>query len=757
MPLLNTSASPAQSPYSVWQSVGYGLLLSLAYFSSAKLGLSLATVANNVTLVWPPTGLALFALLVFGVRLWPWVFVGAFITNYTTGLSVAPAAAIAAGNAMEALAGFYLLRIVHFDPALNRVRDVVYLVTLAAGLSTMVSASVGATALVLSHTIPWTNFTLVWLNWWMGDAMGNLVFASFLLAWSKKWHLHWHPVKIVEVSALVLGLIGVTHLALSGYLSPSGKPLPLAFVPFPLLIWAALRFEMRGATGATLIVGTVSLFNIIHGNSLFGSAGVFESMLLLWLYINVSAITGMALAASVSERRYAENQLRHLAQHDALTGLPSRAVLGDRIKQAILSADRLHCQVAVLFVDVDRFKVINDTLGHSAGDDFVIQVAERLSKSVRAKDTVTRQGGDEFVIVLDDVNQIEAATKAATTVLNAMRNCFVVHDTPLHMSASIGISLYPADGNNAETLLQHADVAMYRAKDMGRNNFVFYSPDMNVHATERLAMENRLRGALSRGEFTLDYQPQYDAKNGQILSAEALLRWRNAEGEQATPDIFIPLLEEIGLINEVGAWVIEQGCEQLARWHDCGWTHLRLAINISSHQVSNAELPQQVSTALNRWKLPPTCLELEITESLMVNNDTTTEDVLRRLVDLGVLLAVDDFGTGYSSLSYLHRLSIDTLKIDRAFVTNIPANEDSMAIARAIIGLGQSLRLNLVAEGVETIEQHAFLRELGCNLMQGYLFSRPLTAEAFSRLMEENASSRPVWPHDMPTPRQPGS
>ena len=757
MPQPISTAGLALIPHNGWQSVGFGLLLSLAYLISAKLGLSLATVANNVTLVWPPTGLALFALLVFGVRLWPWVFVGAFITNYTTGLSVAPAAAIAAGNALEALAGFYLLRAVHFDIALNRVRDVVYLVTLAAGLSTMVSASVGATALALSGTIPWTSFSLVWLNWWMGDAMGNLVFASFLLAWSQKTCFTLRPAKIVEVMLLILGLISVAHLALSGHLAHSGKPLPLAFVTFPLLIWAALRFEMRGATGATLIVGAVSLFNIIQGDSLFGSAGVFESMLLLWLYINVCAITGMALAASVSERRHAENRLRHLAQHDALTGLPSRAVLGDRIEQAILSADRHHHQVAVLFVDVDRFKVINDTLGHSAGDDFVIQVAERLRKSVRAKDTVTRQGGDEFVIVLDDVNQIEAATKVANTVLEAMRNCFIVRDTPLHMSASIGISLYPADGGNAETLLKHADVAMYRAKDMGRNNYIFYSADMNVRASERLAMENRLRGALLRGEFVLDYQPQYDTQSGRILSAEALLRWRNAEGELASPDTFIPLLEETGLINEVGAWVIDQGCEQLARWHDQGWNQLRLAINISSQQVSNAELPLQVSAALQRWKLPSACIELEITESLMVNNDDVTEEVLRRLVDLGVLLAVDDFGTGYSSLSYLHRLSIDTLKIDRAFVTNIPANEDSMAIARAIIGLGQSLRLNLVAEGVETKEQHAFLRELGCNLMQGYLFSRPVTAEAFSRLMEENASSHPVWPHDMPTPTQPGS
>ena len=366
---------------------------------------------------------------------------------------------------------------------------------------------------------------------------------------------------------------------------------------------------------------------------------------------------------------------------------------------------------------------------------------QRLRAAVRDKDTVTRQGGDEFVIMLDDISQTEDATTVALTILEAMNRRFIVADTPLHMSASIGVSLYPSDGKDAETLLKHADVAMYRAKDRGRNTFTFYAADMNVHTAEKMAMEDRLRGALERGEFQLDYQPQYDARTGDILGAEALLRWRNDQGEQIPPDTFVPLLEETGLINEVGAWIIDRACEQLAAWHNRGWSHLRMAINISSRQVSDARLPQQVSAALGRWKLPPRQLELEITESLLVTQDATTENVLQRLIDLDVLLAVDDFGTGYSSLSYLHRLSIDTLKIDRAFVTNIPANEDSMAIARAIIGLGHSLHLNLVAEGVETKEQHVFLRELGCHMMQGYLFSRPVSAAGFSRLVEADQAA----------------
>lgn len=738
--MFDTSARAYAGPS--WPSyLAYGLALALAYFISGKLGLTLSVVADSVTLIWPPTGLALFALVVLGVRFWPWVLMGALATNLATGLAWGAAMAIAAGNTLEAVAAFYLLRVAGFQPGLPRVRDVVALILLAGGLSTMVSASIGAASLVYWQVIPWEQFPKAWLSWWMGDAMGDIVFASFLFSW---WHRKggvWRAARVLEAALLLIGLAAITHLVFGGYFTFDGRPLPLAFATVPMLIWAALRFEMRGATTATLIIGAVTLISIIRGTGIFAQGESFESLLLLWLYMNVSAITGMVLAASVSDRRRAEAGLLHLARHDALTGLPSRATLGDRIEQAIRHADRRHCQAAVLFVDVDRFKAINDTFGHSAGDEFLVQAAQRLRHSVRDEDTVTRHGGDEFVIVLDDVNYGEDVVKVAHKILEAMRMPFTILGMPLHMTASIGVSLYPADGKDAETLLKAADIAMYRAKDMGRNNHVFYSSEMNARAAERFTLENQLRGALERREYVLHYQPQYDARDGRILGVEALLRWRNERGELIPPDVFVPLLEETGLINRVGAWVIDTACEQLARWHERGWEHLRLAVNISSRQVSDTALPDQVASALARWRLSPTRLELEITESLLLRQDATTEKVLQRLVDLGVLLAVDDFGTGYSSLSYLHRLSIDTLKIDRAFVTDIPANADSVAIARAIIGLGQSLLLNLVAEGVETEAQHAFLRELGCHMMQGYLFSHPVAADELTLLLEASPPS----------------
>ena len=719
----------------------YGLLLALAYFLSAKLGLTFAVVSNSVTLIWPPTGLALFALLVFGVRLWPWVLLGAFATNLTTGIAPEAALAIAIGNCLEALTGFYLLRAMGFHIGLQRIRDVVALVVLAAGISTMISATIGTISLYYWQIITWHCFTQTWLTWWTGDAMGDLVFAPLFLAWLHKEKAQWKRGRILEAAVLALCLVAATQMVFGGHLFWSGRSPPIAFTTFPILVWAALRFGMRGATTATLIIGTVAFINIIRGQGLFAQGSTLESLLLLWLYTNVLAVTSMVLAAAVNERRLIEASMRHLAQHDPLTGLPNRITLQDRLGQAIVHAQRRHCQAAVLFVDIDRFKIINDTLGHAVGDQFLIQVADRLRQCVREEDTVTRPGGDEFVVVLDDVAHGDDVIKVAEKILVKLREPFPIQGTFLHSTASIGISLYPHDGHATEALLKHADIAKYRAKSLGRNGFAFYSSDMNAQAVERLAMENRLREALAREEFLLHYQAQYDAKTGRVLGAEALLRWQKSENELVAPDTFIPVLEEMGLINLVGVWVLETACEQLAQWHARGWGHLRMSVNVSSRQFSDAQLSLHIMQALDKRHLPPHQLELEITESMLVRQDLVTEQTLDKLVNLGVRLAVDDFGTGYSSLSYLHRLSIDTLKIDRAFVTNIPANENSAAIAQAIIGMGKSLHLDLVAEGVETLEQHVFLRDLGCQMVQGYLFSHPLPAEEFVRLIEANQSA----------------
>jgi len=715
-------------------------MLAISYFIVAKLGLTFTVVANNVTLIWPPSGLALFSLLAFGIRLWPWVFLGALATNVTTGIPIQAAMVIAVGNSLEAMTGYYLLRYAGFHRELHHVKDIMLLVLLAAGLSTMVSATVGAYSLAYFQVVPWIDLRHAWLTWWMGDAMGVLVFAPLLLSWWLSNKESFNAGRTIEAILLLLSLILVTEFVFGTQFSLFDRPLPLAFMTFPILIWAAMRFGMRGATTAVLIVAGVTLVNIVYMQGLFAQGSSFESLTLLWLYTNFLAVTSMVLAASASERQMAEKRLRHLSQHDPLTSLPNRVSLQEDISVAIARAARHNYQTAVLFMDLDRFKTINDTLGHSVGDQLLISVGQRLRDSIRQEDAVYRQGGDEFIILLEDVQHGEYSGKVAETIKAAMSQPFDVQGIVLHTSVSIGISIYPHDGKDVESLLKNADIAMYRAKDLGRNNVAFYSPEMNALAVKKLNMEMELREALNQQQFELYYQPQYDATGFEVKGCEALLRWRRSEGKLVLPDDFIPVLEETGLIKPVGAWVIDAACAQLAFWHHQGHDTLRMSVNISSHQLDDPNLLGHLEDCLHRHKLKPERLELEITESMLVRHDPETMKILKGMIDLGLRLAIDDFGTGYSSLSYLHRMSIDTLKIDRAFVANIPGDEGSEAIVRAIIGLGKSMNLNLVAEGVESTSQAEFLRKLGCNLLQGYLFSKPVTADAFQQLLQVDAS-----------------
>lgn len=714
-----------------------GPILAVIYFVVAKLGLTFTVVTNNITLIWPPSGLALFALLVLGPRFWPWVFFAALAVNASTDIPMLAALTIAIGNALEAIVGVCLLRMVGFQRELHTVQDVMFLVLLAAGLSTMLSATVGAYSLAYFEVISWDHFAYAWLSWWMGDAMGVLIFTPLLLSWSLNKRKAYENGRGVEIVALLLTLLLVAQFVFGHQFFLFDNPQPFAFVTFPILIWAAMRFGMRGATSAVLVVAGVALLNIIYQRGIFSQGSSFESLTLLWLYANFLAITSMVLAASINERQMVQAKLRHLSQHDPLTGLRNRFSLKEDMNVAIARSARHHYQTAVLFMDLDHFKVINDTLGHSVGDQLLIQIGLSLQENKRMEDVVYRQGGDEFVIILENIKNNEHAGKVAEKIVKLMSQPFNVRNNILHTSASIGVSLYPNDGEDVDSLLKHADTAMYRAKELGRNTTAFYSPEMNIHAEKKMKLEADLHKALVKQEFELHYQPQYDSAFVQIMGCEALLRWRKADGELVLPNDFIPLLEETGLIKPVGRWIIETACAQLAKWNAHGWDSLRMSINISAHQLCDTELTSYIADCLSRYKLDPGWLELELTESVLVELNPVTMNNLKGLADLGLRLAIDDFGTGYSSLSYLHRMSIDTLKIDRSFVENIPGDEDSEAIISAIIGLGKSLRLTLVAEGIETTKQAAYLQEIGCDLLQGYLFSKPVTAEQFKQLMLE--------------------
>ncbi|MDA0191128.1 MAG: EAL domain-containing protein, partial [Proteobacteria bacterium] len=438
----------------------------------------------------------------------------------------------------------------------------------------------------------------------------------------------------------------------------------------------------------------------------------------------------VTMFSDITERKSSEERIHYLAHHDVLTGLPNRFTLGARLDQALVDARRHQWEVAVLFVDLDRFKIINDTLGHHIGDRLLIEVARRFSAVVRESDIVARLGGDEFVIVLPDLAGHADAATVAGKIIASLAVPVRIDDHELHTSPSIGISLFPTDGSDSDTILRNADTAMYHAKSLGRNNFQFYAEEMNRSTRERLDIERRLRQALARDEFELHYQPQFDTRAHRIAGVEALLRWNAGTGIPLGPDRFIPIAEESGLIVTLGEWVLRTACRQMKQWIDAGLPPLRVAVNVSPRQLHRQNFPEQVAAALAESGLPAHLLELEITESAVMEEPEEARAILVRLKEMGITLAIDDFGTGYSSLAYLKRFPIDHLKIDRSFVTDIERDANDAAIVVSIIALARSLGLKTIAEGVESDAQLALLREHGCDELQGYLFSRPLPAAA---------------------------
>ena len=433
----------------------------------------------------------------------------------------------------------------------------------------------------------------------------------------------------------------------------------------------------------------------------------------------------------VTYRKDAEERLNHLANHDPLTGLPNRNLLHDRLAHAI--ARRREGMAAVLFLDLDRFKLINDSYGHDVGDELLKAVAARLSACLRGEDTVARLGGDEFVVLLEDLPGIDAAASIAGKIAARLAEPLSVGGRELPLAASIGIALYPRDGRVPQDLLKNADTAMYRAKEAGRGGFCFFAGEMNMHALRRLTLENELRRALDGGELEVFYQPQVAMASGRLLGAEALVRWRHPLKGLVAPADFIPVAEETGLIVALGEQVLRAACRQIADWQRRGLTPLTVAVNLSPRQFRQADLVATIAGILAETGADPARLELEITESAAMQNADEAVAALRRLRAMGVGLAIDDFGTGYSSLSYLKRFPIDKLKIDRSFVQGVPDDGDDTAIVQAIAAMAGSLKLKLLAEGVESEAQRAFLESLGCAEAQGWLFGRALPAADFER------------------------
>jgi diguanylate cyclase (GGDEF)-like protein len=433
----------------------------------------------------------------------------------------------------------------------------------------------------------------------------------------------------------------------------------------------------------------------------------------------------------------AEHSLQFFASHDPLTGLFNRGMFGERLQQALAQAQRFERTLALLFIDLDGFKLINDTLGHSAGDMALVEIAVRLRATLREGDVIARMGGDEFVVLVEEFGDATQVAEVAKKVLETVGKPFALQAQEHAVTASIGISTYPRDAADAPTLLKNADIAMYRAKEGGKNNFRFFAPEMNTHLLERVSLESGLRHALERDELKVLYQPRVSLKNGAVTGVEALVRWQHPAQGMIGPQEFVPIAEDNGLMNAIGGWVLSTACAQARAWQDQGLPPLRVAVNLSARQFAQDNLIQIVREALHRAGLEPARLDLEITEGMVLRNAERAVKALAQLRELGVRTTLDDFGTGYSSLGYLMRCPVDGVKLDRSFVLKLPGDAESATVARAVIAMAHSLKLHVTAEGVETREQWDLLRDLDCDEMQGHHFSEPVAADAVPRLLNQ--------------------
>ncbi|MDA8621296.1 EAL domain-containing protein [Psychrosphaera sp.] len=438
----------------------------------------------------------------------------------------------------------------------------------------------------------------------------------------------------------------------------------------------------------------------------------------------------------ISELKHNEAMVQHQAFHDALTGLPNRALLDDRLSHGITYCNRFNTQLSVLFIDLDDFKKVNDNAGHQAGDAVLKEVTRRINSCIRDVDTIARLGGDEFVVLLENLQDLNTSSVISNRIIDSIVKPFLIGDSEFYISSSIGISIYPKDGDNTDELLRKADMAMYHAKALGKNNHQYFDSELERTSIQQLQIENHLREAIHKNEFHLNYQPKVDLKTNRIIGFEALLRWNQTEVSNA-PDVFIPVAEQTGLINDIGLWVLDQACSDAKYWVDQGYGLMPIAVNVSPVEFRNKRLIEQIKMTINKYGIPPSAIEIEITESLFLDNISLVKSILQKLRDFGVSVAVDDFGTGYSSLQYLHELPIDILKIDKSFILDLSNQPHNAAIADSIINLGHNLGLKVVAEGIENQSSMSFLQHRGCDIGQGYFMYKPMSKDKVSAILSQ--------------------
>ena len=825
------------------------MALAAIYVAAAKLGFSLAYVHPSATPVWPATGISIAALLLLGSRVWPGIYLGAFVANVWISGAVVPSLGIAIGNTLEAVVAAWLVnRFAGGSHAFERARDIFRFAGLAAGASTLISATIGPTSLCLAGLARWADFGSIWLTWWLGDASGALLVAPLLLVWFQEPAEARRP--RLDAVLLLAGVL-LSGAFVYGGLGPAGtRDLPLGFLSLPFLVAIAFRFGVREAVTANALLATVAIWGTLRGTGPFHRSDPNQSLILMQSFTAVVTLTIAALAAvvaerrrvtqalallesavdnsvegvailasgaipsrpritftnegfrkltglsseealggtldlldvsprdvmaaarrafavgagferemlatrrdgsqytlemeimpapgrgasqfwvailrDVSERRLHVAALEHQALHDSLTGLPNRLLLDDRLEQSIRAAEREGGALAVLLIDLDRFKDVNDTYGHAAGDALLAQVGPRLRGVLRSVDTIARVGGDEFVVLLPAGGRAEDVGRSAEKILETLEAPFAVEGLAAEVSASIGIALYPEHGADGLHLLRAADAAMYMAKRSSKA-YAVYSAGEDAFQKRRLVLLEELRRGIEAGELFLAYQPQVDMRTRQVSHVEVLVRWRHPERGLVLPDEFISGAERIGLSRRLTDWILESALGQARRWQLEGLT-LPVSVNASTRILRDTGFASRVSALLETLDLAPELLTLEITESLMAE-PLDALATLQELRTAGVRLSIDDFGVGALSLLTLKQLPVEEIKIDKTFVLGMASEKGDAAIVRSIIDLAHHLGCRVVAEGVESAEAWERLSELGCDLAQGDYVCPPLEAD----------------------------
>jgi len=703
-------------------------LTALAYALAGWVSLRIAAyVANVVAAVWLAAGIGAMASLRFGLAGVAGVLLGSFAVNSQI-LPPETALGLALGAAAEAAVIGYLPRYLQpFSSTLDYVSSVAKFAPVAAPLGCAVNALAGGLSLsyfsALQAGLTWQALGV----WWLGDLLGVYLIAPLLLTASRWDLLPTNKGARLEGLVLVLCMLLLTRVMME-YVEPLRPAEIVLFILLPGVLWAALRFSVTGASVAIFLAALIVLGVSVVSFGGLPNATTPRDVFALQISMMTMALGGLFVSAALTERRYSEMRLDMLANHDPLTGLPNRSYFQDFLGHALARAQREKLQVSLLFIDLDRFKHINDSQGHEVGDQVLRVVANRLDEQLRADDFVARLGGDEFAVILMHPPASRAASRVARKLLKALAESFKLERRRYAIGASIGISVYPDDGLDANTLLRQADLAMYQAKQR-RSGFEYFSDELNTVAQQQLNLETGLRQALERNDLALAYQPKVDLASGRVVGLEALARWLTRSGGIVWPDQFIPVAEETGLIMPLGRWAVRAACEQWIGWRDAGLDPPPVAINLSPRQFSDARLIDDIDAILKETGMESASLQLEVTESTAMENPARTFDMLDALRQRGLHVYIDDFGTGHSNLSQLKRMPIDALKIDKSFVDDVLTDSDDAEIANAIIRLAHALNLRVVAEGVETVEQVRFLKDQGCDEIQGYVVARPLPAD----------------------------